>query len=140
MLDHLSQRAARALASVRTVMLAAYGPSDLLCSRLPCTSHDLTLYVFIPSNSDPSSSDHRLNLEHRPGVVAAADEWDLRETARVLTQSEIPAGIQPPQGQIEPDGPAAGANSAWGRVAAVWPAGLTLHAPTRQGNTEAIGF
>ena len=65
MLDHLRQKAAQTLASARSVILSSYGPADIQSSRVPCTAQDLTLYVFIPH-----SSDHLLNLEHRPGIVA----------------------------------------------------------------------
>ena len=135
MLDHLRQKAAQTLASVGSVVLSSYGPADIQSSRVPCTSQDLTLYVFIPH-----SSDHLLNLEHRPGVVAATDEWDLHGTARVLTLNEIPIGIQPAEGCSDPSRPASGANSAWGCVVEIRPTRLTLHAPTGQGNIETIDF
>jgi hypothetical protein len=135
MLDHLRHKAAQALASVRSVILSSYGPADIQSSRVPCTSQDLTLYVFIPY-----SSDHLLNLEHRPGVVAATDEWDLHGTARVLTLNEIPMGIQPAEGCTDPRRPASGTNSAWGCVVEIRPTRLTLHTPTGQGNLETIDF
>src|SRR5512133_246 len=90
MLDHLHQRAAQTLVSVSSVILSSYGPADIQSSRVSCAAHDLTLYIFIPN-----SSDHLLNLEHRPGVVAAAGEWDLQGTARVLALDEIPSGMLP---------------------------------------------
>ena len=88
MLDHLRQKAAQTLASVGSVNLSSYGPADIQSSRLPCTAKDLTLYVFIPH-----SSNHLLNLEQRPGIVIATDEWDLQGNARVLTPEEIPVLI-----------------------------------------------
>lgn len=135
MLDHLRQKAAQTLASVCSVTLSSYGPADIQSSRVSCTSQDLTLYVFIPL-----SSDHLFNLEHRPGVVAATDDWDLHGTARVLTQNEIPLGIHPTEGCTGPSKPAPGANSAQGCVVEIRPTRLTLHAPTGRGNIETIDF
>jgi hypothetical protein len=135
MLDHLRQKAAQTLASVRSVILSSYGPAELQSSRVPCTSQDLSLFVFIPN-----SSDHLLNLEHRPGVVAATDEWDLHGTARVLTLSEIPMGILPAEGFTDSNRPASGANYGWGCVVEIRPTRLTLHAPGGQGNLETIDF
>lgn len=135
MLDHLRQKAAQTLASVRSVILSSYGPADIQSSRVSCTSRDLNLYVFIPH-----SSDHLLNLEHRPGVVAATDEWDLHGTARVLPQDEVPPGIQPLGNWADPKRPASGTNSAWGCVVEIRPIRLNLHAPTGQGNLETIDF
>ncbi len=135
MLDHLRQKAAQTLASVRSVVLSSYGPADIQSSRVPCTSQDLTLYVFIPH-----SSDHLLNLEHRPGVVAATDEWDLHGMARVLTLNEIPMGIQPAEGYVDSSRPASDTNFSRGCVVEIRPTRLTLHAPTGQGNLETIDF
>ena len=133
MLDHLHQKAARTLASVSSVILSSYGPADIQSSRVSSAAHDLTLYVFIPF-----SSDHLLNLEHRPGVVAATGEWDLQGTARVLTLDEIPTGIVPPADGNHPNTPASNPNSAWGCVVEIRPARLTLHSQTGQGNVETI--
>jgi hypothetical protein len=135
MLDHLHQKAAQTLASVRSVNLSSYGPADIQSSRVPCTSQDLTLYVFIPH-----SSDHLLNLEHRSGVVVATDKWDLHGTARVLIHNEIPKEIQPAEVCTDHSRPASGFNSAWGYVVAIRPTRLTLFAPTGQGNIETIDF
>jgi hypothetical protein len=135
MLDHLRQKAAQTLASVGSVVLSSYGPADIQSSRVPCTSQDLTLYVFIPNNSD-----HLLNLEHRPGVVATTDEWDLHGTARVLAPDEIPTGINPSSIGADPNTPASGTNSSWGCVVEIRPNRLTLHAPTGQGNIATIDF
>lgn len=119
MLDHLRQKAAQTLASARSVGLSSYGPADIQSSRVPCTSQDLMLYVFIPR-----SSDHLLNLEHKPEVVITAEGWDLHGRARVLAPNEIPAGIQLPGGC----------------VVEIQPTRLTLHAPAQQGNIETIDF
>ena len=135
MLDHLRQKAVQTLASVSSVILSSYGPADIQSSRVSCTSQDLTLYVFIPH-----SSDHLLNLEHRPEVVAATDEWDLHGTARVLTLDEIPPGIQPSGVGADPNRSASGTNSAWGCVVEIRPIRLNLHAPIGQGNLETIDF
>jgi hypothetical protein len=135
MLDHLRQKAAQALASARFVILSSYGPADIQSSRVPCTSQDLTLYVFIPHTSD-----HLLNLEHRPGVVAATEEWDLNGTARVLNRNEIPMGIQPAEDHADPNWPVSSATSAWGCVVEIQPTRLTVHAPNGQGNLETIDF
>jgi hypothetical protein len=135
MLDHLRQKAAQTLGSVRSVMLSSYGPADIQSSCVACTSLDLTLYVFIPY-----SSDHLLNLEHRPGVVVATDEWDLHGTAQVLTLDEIPMGIQPAEDPTDSGRPASGTTSARRCVVEIRPTRLTLHAPTVQGNLETIDF
>jgi hypothetical protein len=135
MLDHLHKKAAQTLASVRSVILSSYGPADIQSSRVSCTSQDVTLYVFIPH-----SSDHLLNLENRPGVVAATEEWDLHGTARVLTLNEIPIGIQPYEDCTDPSKPATSTNSAWECVVEIRPVRLNLHAPTGQGNLETIDF
>ena len=135
MLDHLRQKAAQTLASVSSVMLSSYGPADIQSSRVPSASQDLTLYVFIPR-----SSDHLLNLEHRPGVVAATDEWDLQGTARVLALDEIPTGIKPSGIGADPYRLASGSNSAWGCVVEIRPTRLTLHTQTGVGNLETIDF
>ena len=126
MLDHLRQKAAQTLASVCSVILSSYGPADIQSSRLPCASQDLTLYVFIPNNSD-----HLLNLEHRPAIVVAADAWDLHGTARVLTLNEIPAEIKLSERCVKP---------AWGCVVEIRPARLTLHSSSGLGNIETIDF
>jgi hypothetical protein len=128
MLDHLHQKAARTLASAHAVMLSTYGPADIQTSRVPSAAQDLTLYAFIPY-----SSDHLLNLEHRPGIVAATDEWELRGTARALPVGEIPTGIQPAE---EADGP----KPPRGCVVEIRPTRLTLHARSGQGNLETIDF
>lgn len=136
MLDHLRQKAAQTLASVSSVILSSYGPGDIQSSRLPCAAQDLTLYVFIPH-----SSNHLLNIEQRPGIVAATDEWDLRGNARVLALEEIPAGIKPSVIGADPDWPASGSDSTWGWVAVeIRPTRLTLHSPTGLGNIETIDF
>ncbi len=121
MLDHLRQKAAQTLASVRSVVLSTYGPADIQSSRVACEAQDLTLYVFIPH-----SSNHLLNLEHRPGIAATTDAWDLQGSARVLDRGEIPAGITPP--------------ATGGVVVAIQPTRLTLHSPTGLGNIETIDF
>ncbi len=121
MLDHLRQKAAQTLASVRSVVLSSYGPADIQSSWFPCGAQDLTLYVFIPH-----SSNHLLNLEHRPGIVATTDTWDLQGNARVLDWEEIPTGITP--------------SATRGVVVAIQPTRLTLHSPTGLGNIETIDF
>ena len=135
MLDHLRQKAAQTLASVSSVILSSYGPEDIQTSRVSSAAQDLTLYVFIPY-----SSDHLLNLEHRPGIVAATDAWDLHGTARILPLDEIPAGIRPPEDSTNPNRPASGANAVRGCVVEIQPTRLTLHAPTGLGNLETIDF
>jgi hypothetical protein len=135
MLDHLHQKAAQTFASVSSVMLSSYGPADIQASRVASAAQDLALYVFIPY-----SSDHLLNLEHRPGIVAATEEWELRGTARVLAQGEIPSGIQSPADGAYPNQTSSGANSGSGCVVEIRPTRLTLHARTGQGNLETIDF
>ncbi len=135
MLDHLHQKAVRTLASVCSVILSSYGPADIQSSRVPSVAQDLTLYVFIPY-----SSDHLLNLEHRPGIVAAADTWDLQGTARVLNPDEIPAMIQLSEDLANPGRLVSSAISARGCVVAIQPTQLTIHSQTGQGNIETIDF
>jgi hypothetical protein len=136
MLDHLRQKAAQALASANSVMLSSYGPAEIQSSRVPCTSQDLVLYIFIPH-----SSDQLLNLEQRPGIVAATDGWDLQGNARVLAPDEIPVGINPPGTGTEPNRPAFGPNSTWSLVLVeIRPTRLTLHSRTGLGNIETLDF
>ena len=136
MLDHLRQKAAQTLASASSVILSSYGPADIQSSRVPSTSQDLTLYVFIPH-----SSNHLLNLEKRPGIAATTGDWDLQGNARVLAAGEIPAGINPPGIETEPDKPAPCSNSSWGWIAVeIRPTRLNLHSRTGLGNIETIDF
>jgi hypothetical protein len=136
MLDHLRQKAAQALASASSVMLSSYGPADIQSSRVASTSHSLTLYVFIPHNSNIL-----LNLEHRPGIAAVTDECDLQGNARVLAPEEIPYGIKLPGSGDDLPQIACGSRSGWGWVVVeIQPARLTLHSPSGQGNLETIDF
>jgi hypothetical protein len=135
MLDHLRQKAARTLASVHSVILSSYGPADIQSSRVSSAAQDLTLYVFIPP-----SSDHLLNLEHRPGIVAATEAWELRGTARVLSPNEIPAGVRAAEDSANSNSSAPGAYIDWGCVVEIRPTRLTIHSPTGQGNLETIDF
>jgi hypothetical protein len=136
MLDHLRQKAAQTLASASSVTLSSYGPADIQSSRVACSTQDLTLYVFLPL-----SSDHLLNLEQRPGMAAAADEWELQGNARVLGLEEIPPGIKPPVGGNGLNQPSFDPFSTWGWVVIeIRPTRLTLHAPTGLGNIETIDF
>jgi hypothetical protein len=135
MLDHLRKKAARTLASVSSVILSSYGPADIQSSCVSCASQELILYVFIPH-----SSDHLLNLEHRPGIVAATDEWDLHGTARVLSLDEIPIGIKPSEDCSNPKRPVSATTSTRGCVVEIRPIRLTIHSQTGQGNIETIDF
>jgi hypothetical protein len=136
MLNHLHQKAAQTLASVSSVILSSYGPAGIQCSRVPCVSQDLTLYVFIPP-----SIDHLLNIEQRSGIVAATDEWELQGIARTPTPDEIPTGIKPQGTRTEPNRPAFIPDSAWGWVIIeIQPTRLTIHSPTGLGNIETIDF
>ena len=136
MLDHLRQKAAQTLASANSIVLSSYGPADIQSSRVSCTSHDLTLYVFIPR-----SSDQLLNLEQRPGIVAAADEWDLQGNARLLSWEQVPAEIKQSGMAAGLNRPASGSNSAWGwAVVEIRPTRLNLHSRTGLGNIETIDF
>ena len=136
MLDHLRRKAAQTLASVSSVILSSYGPADIQSSRVPSTSQDLNLYVFIPH-----SSNHLLNVERRPGVVVTTDDWDLQGNARVLAPEEIPAGINPPGIETEPNKLVPDSNTAWGWIMVeIRPTRLTLHSRTGLGNIETIDF
>ena len=121
MLDHLRQKAAQTLASTRSVTLSSYGPADIQASRVLCEAQDLTLYIVIPR-----SSNHLLNLENRPAIVATTDTWDLQGNARVLNREEIPVGIALPE-----------TGSA---IIAIQPTRLTIHSLTGLGNIETIDF
>jgi len=134
-LDHLRQKAAQALASVSSVILSSYGPAELQTSRVSSTSQDLTLYVFLPYRSD-----HLLNLESRPGIVATTDTWELHGSARALTPDEIPVGIMPAKEGDNLDGSHSSPTPAWRCVVEIRPVRLTLHSQTGQGNTETIDF
>ena len=115
MLDHLRQKAAQTLASASTVILSSYGPADIQSNRVASVSRDLTLYVFIPY-----SSNHLLNLEHRPSVVVLGEDWELHGTAQIQCAAEVPAGLPLlalPQ-------------ATWGRLVAVHPYRLHLHRGT----------
>jgi hypothetical protein len=127
MLDHLRQKAAQTLASVSSVNLSSYGPADIQSSRVSCTSQDLALYVFIPLHSN-----HLVNLEQRPTIVAATDEWELQGNARLPALHEIPAGIALP-------GTGLGPAQRW-VVVEIQPTWLTLHSRTGLGNIETIDF
>jgi len=131
MLDHLHQKAVQTLASVDSVILSSFGPADIQISRVPSTSDDLTLYVFISR-----SSDHLLNLEHRPAVVVAVDAWELHGDARVLAHDEVPEGINlPGQKTIT-----SAMNQTWECIVEIRPTRLTFHSPGGQGNSETIDF
>jgi hypothetical protein len=137
MLDHLRQKAAQAFASASSMTLSSYGPAGIQSSRVTYQAQDLSLYVFLPP-----SSDHLLNLEQRPGIVAAAtDAWDLQGNARVLSRAEIPAGIQRTGIGQEPNQPALDPMLTWGwAIIEIRPTRLTLHAPIGMGNIETIDF
>ena len=126
MLDHLRQKAAQALASAGSVILSSCGPAGIQSGRVSSASEALILYVFIPR-----SSDHLLNLEHRPEVAAATDGWELLGTARVLAGDEVPAAIYASERC---------ANRAWSCVVEIRPIRLTFHSPTGLGNVETIDF
>jgi hypothetical protein len=81
-----------------------------------------------------------LNLEHRPGIVAATDEWDLHGTARVLSLDEIPMGIKPSEDCSNPKRPVSATTSTRGCVVEIRPIRLTIHSQTGQGNIETIDF
>jgi hypothetical protein len=132
MLDHLRQKAAQTLASVHSLILSSCGPAEIQSSRISCAAQNLTLYVFIPQ-----SSDHLLNLEQKPEIVAVTDAWDLHGTARVLPQDQIPAGILLHEGSAGPTN----LNFALGySLVEIRPSRLTFHTPTGLGNIETIDF
>jgi hypothetical protein len=135
MLDHLRQKAAQSLASVDSVILSSYGPADIQSSHVSCTSEGLTLYVFIPL-----SSDHLLNLEYKPGIVASTGAWELLGTARVLNREEIPPAIEFSEHRVPPNGQASAAYVAWEYVVEIRPSRLTLRSQTGQGYIETIDF
>ena len=126
MLDHLRQKAMRTLGSTEQVLLASFGPADIQTGSVACQAQELTLYVFIPLNSE-----HLLNLEHRTGVAVDAGAWSLKGHAYLLPDHDVPPGVR---GALET---AAGVP---GRFAAIHPTRLTLHAASGEGNTETIDF
>ncbi len=89
MLEHLRNRAAAGLAQPRTVTLATCGPADLQCEALPCRALDQCLYLLIPR-----ASDQLLNIEHREGVLVTAQGWQLRGSARILPDNDVPAALR----------------------------------------------
>jgi hypothetical protein len=135
MLDHLREKAAQTLASVDSVTLSSFGPADIQSSRVSCAAEDLALYVYVAR-----SSDHLLNLEHRPGIVVATDTWELYGFARVLENDGIPAAINLFARNANSNIPTPAVNLDWGCVVEIRPARLTLHSPSGQGNTETIDF
>lgn len=83
MLEHLRQRIIEVLANTPRVALATFGPAALQASVLQCEARDMRLYVLVPR-----ASDQLFNLESNPAVVAMADHWELRGSARVLPYAE----------------------------------------------------
>ncbi len=112
-----------------TEQLCGIEISAMQVSRAACASDDLTLYVFISR-----SSDHLLNLEHRPEVVVAVDERELHGTARLLAQEDIAARIN------LCDHIANAKNQTCDCTAEIRPTRLTFHSPSGQGNIETIDF
>jgi hypothetical protein len=89
MLNHLRQRAAAALAAVRTATLSTCGPAHIQASVLPCEAVGLRFYMLAPRISD-----HLFNLESESEVVVTTADWQLRGTASVLDETASPSGLQ----------------------------------------------
>lgn len=123
MLDHLRQRVIEALASVRLVTVATYGPAELQASQVPCEALGMCLYLLLPLTSD-----HLVNLENRPEAVVTTPEWQLRGRAVVLARGEGPGELTLCH---EPE-------AEWGRVVLVRPAQFNLRRPHGWGYSETI--
>jgi hypothetical protein len=116
-LQHIRQRVVEALAGTSTVTLSSYGPAGIQAAVFACEATGVTLYLLVPRTSD-----HLFNLEHNPNVVATAETWQLRGTARVAEQR--PAGLALLQ---EPD-------ASWCELVEIQPARLQI------GRSEGGGY
>lgn len=123
MLDHLRQRVIEALASVRLVTVATYGPAELQASQVSCEALGMCLYLLLPVTSD-----HLINLENRPEMVVTTPEWQLRGRALVLARGEGPCELTLCH---EPD-------SEWSRLVLVQPTQLNLRRRHGWGYSETI--
>lgn len=85
MLDHLRQRVIEAMLPINSVSLATYGPAGLQAGQYPCESVGLQLFIILPVTSD-----HLLNLENRPDVVASTSTWQMRGLAVILDKAASP--------------------------------------------------
>ena len=80
MLDHLRDRVTQTLAKTQTATLATFGPADIQANVFPCEGLGTTLYLLVPRTSD-----HLLNIESNPRVVATAIGWQAQGQAEVLS-------------------------------------------------------
>ena len=123
MLRELRQRASEALSTARQIVLSAFGPADIQAEPLPCESVGLSLYVLVPRTSDLL-----FNLESRTLVVATADTWQARGTARLLTSHEYPEGLAI----------AGTPEASWSEMVEINPTRLQLKPPRGQAQGETI--
>ena len=120
MLSQLRQRAREALSTARQIVLSASGPADIQAETLPCEAVGLALYVLVARTSDLL-----FNLENNALVVATADSWQARGTARLLRPGEYPdrlALARTPE-------------AAWCQVVEIRPTRLRLRHPQGHGET-----
>lgn len=90
MLDHLRQRVIDLLAPVTSVTLSTYGPAGIQAQVLPSVALGTRLFILIPSTSD-----HLLNLEQEPTVVATTTNWQLLGQGQLLPAGTMPVTLPP---------------------------------------------
>jgi hypothetical protein len=86
MLRDLRRRASEALSTACQIVLSTSGPAGVQADVLACEAIGPRLFVLVPLTSDLL-----FNVETDPSVVATADGWQVRGTARVLRPEEFPA-------------------------------------------------
>ncbi len=123
MLRQLRQRAIETLSTARQIVLSAFGPAEIQAEVLPCESVGLALYVLVPRTSDLL-----FNLEAGTLVVATADTWHARGTARLITPHEYPEGLAI----------ARTPEAAWSEMVEIHPTRLQLRSPPGQALGETI--
>ena len=121
MLNHLRERVTETLSTARAATLSTHGAAGIQANVFPCESAGLWLYLLVPRTSD-----HLLNLEHKPEVVVTTESWQLRGVAGIAP--ERPAGLAL-LGQ--PD-------AAWCELVTVRPTRLQIDQASGAGHAETI--
>jgi hypothetical protein len=88
MLNHLKQHVNHILSSARTVTLSTWGPAGIQARVYPCEAKGIQLFLLLPAVSD-----HLLNLEQNPWVVASTAQWQLRGKGKMLALSDGPNAL-----------------------------------------------